>query len=118
MAALAKSRGRRRLHGVPEPAQPRAGVASVPIPFVDLDAQRRRLGVRLDAAIERVLAHGRFIMGPEVAELETELAAFCGAGHAIACANINDACANSGSSSDALAKADSAVMRSQLPSAR
>jgi dTDP-4-amino-4,6-dideoxygalactose transaminase len=64
-----------------------------PIPFVDLDAQRRRLGPRLDAAIARVLAHGRYIMGPEVAELEGELAAFCGARHAIACASGTDALA-------------------------
>jgi dTDP-4-amino-4,6-dideoxygalactose transaminase len=40
-----------------------------------------------------VLAHGRFIMGPEVAELETRLATFCGARHAIACASGTDALA-------------------------
>jgi len=67
--------------------------AAGPIAFVDLDAQRRRLGPRLDAAIARVLAHGRYIMGPEVAELEGQLAAFCGAGHAIACASGTDALA-------------------------
>jgi len=64
-----------------------------PIPFVDLDAQRRRLGPRLEAAIARVLAHGRYIMGPEVAELEGQLAAFCGARHAISCASGTDALA-------------------------
>jgi dTDP-4-amino-4,6-dideoxygalactose transaminase len=68
-------------------------VVSAPIPFVDLDAQRRRLGAGLDAAIARVLAHGRFIMGPEVAKLETRLASFCGARHAIACASGTDALA-------------------------
>ncbi|MGH6904477.1 MAG: DegT/DnrJ/EryC1/StrS family aminotransferase [Geminicoccaceae bacterium] len=65
--------------------------ARAPIPFADLDAQRRRLGPRLDAAIARVLAHGRYIMGPEVAELEAQLAAFCGARHAITCASGTDA---------------------------
>jgi dTDP-4-amino-4,6-dideoxygalactose transaminase len=91
MAALAKSPGSRRLHAAPEPAP--AGLATASIPFVDLAAQRRRLGPRLDAAIARVLAHGCFIMGPEVTELEAQLAAFCGARHAIACASGTDALA-------------------------
>jgi dTDP-4-amino-4,6-dideoxygalactose transaminase len=76
------------LHGMADPVAP-----SAPIPFIDLDAQRRHLGSRLDAAIARVLAHGRYIMGPEVTELETQLAAFCGARHAIACASGTDALA-------------------------
>ena len=59
--------------------------------FVDLHAQRQRLGPELDAAIARVLEHGRFIMGPEVGELEAKLAAFCGARHAITCASGTDA---------------------------
>jgi dTDP-4-amino-4,6-dideoxygalactose transaminase len=67
--------------------------AGKPIPFADLHAQRRRLGAGLDAAIARVLAHGRFIMGPEVGKLEAELADFCGARHAIACASGTDAIA-------------------------
>ena len=61
------------------------------IPFADLQAQRQRLGPELDAAIARVLEHGRFIMGPEVGELEAKLAAFCGARHAITCASGTDA---------------------------
>jgi dTDP-4-amino-4,6-dideoxygalactose transaminase len=81
------------LHVRPEVAPLGAGAPSAPIPFVDLDAQRRRLGARLDAAIARVLAHGRFIMGPEVAELERQLATFSGARHAIACASGTDALA-------------------------
>jgi len=64
---------------------------SVPIAFVDLQAQRRRLGEDLNRAIARVLEHGGFILGPEVAELERQLAAFCGARHAITCANGTDA---------------------------
>jgi dTDP-4-amino-4,6-dideoxygalactose transaminase len=62
-----------------------------PIPFIDLAAQRARLGDRIEAAIGRVLDHGRFILGPEVAQLEAELGAFCGAKHVISCANGTDA---------------------------
>lgn len=61
------------------------------LPFVDLAAQRRRLGERIDSAIARVLDHGRFIMGPEVRELERELADHCGSRHAIACSSGTDA---------------------------
>jgi len=62
-----------------------------PIPFIDLTAQRRRLGARLDAAIARVVDGCQFIMGPEVVRLEAELAAFCGARHALSCASGTDA---------------------------
>ena len=62
-----------------------------PLPFIDLAAQRRRLGDRIDRAIAGVLDHGAFILGPEVAALEKRLAEFCGARHAIACANGTDA---------------------------
>lgn len=61
-----------------------------PVPFIDLAAQRRRLGDRVDTAIAAVLDHGRFIMGPEVARVEAELAAFCGAGFCISCASGTD----------------------------
>ena len=70
----------------------RTGVET-PIPFIDLAAQRRRLGARIDEAILRVVEHGGFIMGPEVRQLESTLAAFCGARHAIGCANGTDALA-------------------------
>jgi dTDP-4-amino-4,6-dideoxygalactose transaminase len=62
-----------------------------PIEFIDLGAQRRRIGTRMDEAIRRVIEHGRFILGPEVAELEHQLAEFCGAKHALSCANGTDA---------------------------
>ena len=62
-----------------------------PIPFIDVAAQRRRLGRAIDAAVSRVLAHCQFIHGPEVRALETELAAFCGARHAIVCSSGTDA---------------------------
>jgi UDP-2-acetamido-2-deoxy-ribo-hexuluronate aminotransferase len=71
-----------------------ADVATIlvePIEFIDLGAQRRRIGTRMDEAIRRVVDHGRFILGPEVAQLERRLAEFCGARHALSCANGTDA---------------------------
>ena len=62
-----------------------------PIPFIDVAAQRRRLGRTIDDAIARVLAHCQFIQGPEVRALEAELAAFSGARHVIACSSGTDA---------------------------
>ncbi|MGN6749768.1 MAG: DegT/DnrJ/EryC1/StrS family aminotransferase [Xanthobacteraceae bacterium] len=62
-----------------------------PLPFIDLAAQRRRLGPAIDNAVARVLTHCQFIQGPEVHVLEAELAAFCGARHAISCASGTDA---------------------------
>jgi dTDP-4-amino-4,6-dideoxygalactose transaminase len=62
-----------------------------PIEFVDLGAQRRRIGASMDEAIRRVVDHGRFILGPEVGELERKLAEFCGARHVLSCANGTDA---------------------------
>jgi dTDP-4-amino-4,6-dideoxygalactose transaminase len=64
---------------------------TTPIPFIDVAAQRRRLGSAVDDAIARVLAHCQFVMGPEVQALEKDLAAFCGARHAISCASGTDA---------------------------
>ncbi|CAM5188113.1 dTDP-4-amino-4,6-dideoxygalactose transaminase OS=Castellaniella defragrans OX=75697 GN=HNR28_002883 PE=3 SV=1 [Castellaniella defragrans] len=61
------------------------------IPFVDLNAQQARIKEHLDANIAKVLAHGQYILGPEVAELETRLAAYVGAKHCISCANGTDA---------------------------
>src|SRR5216683_7568339 len=61
------------------------------LPFIDVAAQRRRLGRTIDDAIARVLGHCQFILGPEVRALEAELAAFCGARHAVSCASGTDA---------------------------
>jgi dTDP-4-amino-4,6-dideoxygalactose transaminase len=66
-------------------------VGSTPIPFIDLVAQRRRLGHVIDDAVARVLDHCQFILGPEVRALEADLAAFCGARHAITCSSGTDA---------------------------
>ena len=61
------------------------------IPFIDVGAQRRRLGAAIDAAVARVLGHCQFILGPEVRTFEAELAAFCGAKHVVSCASGTDA---------------------------
>ncbi|HEY1615015.1 MAG TPA: DegT/DnrJ/EryC1/StrS family aminotransferase [Rhizomicrobium sp.] len=61
------------------------------IPFIDLQAQRRRLGPALERAILDAVEGGQWVMGPQVAALEKELAAFAGVKHAIACANGTDA---------------------------
>jgi len=62
-----------------------------PVAFIDLGAQRRRLGSAIDEAVGRVLTHCQFVSGPEVAKLEADLAAFCGAKHVVACASGTDA---------------------------
>lgn len=61
------------------------------IPFIDLQAQRRRLGEPLNRAIQAAVEGGQWVMGPQVAELEEKLAAFAGVKHCIACANGTDA---------------------------
>jgi len=68
-------------------------MTSKPLPFIDLERQRLRLSDRIDRAIQRVLAHGHYIMGPEIQELEENLSAFCGARHALTCSNGTDALA-------------------------
>src|SRR5438128_5308685 len=70
---------------------PRARVDSTPIPFIDVGAQRRRLGRAIDDAIARVTTHCQFLGGPEVAAFEADLAAFCGARYAVGCASGTDA---------------------------
>jgi dTDP-4-amino-4,6-dideoxygalactose transaminase len=61
------------------------------VPFIDISAQRRRLGKSIDDAVARVLAHCQFINGPEVTELEALLAKFSGAKHVVSCASGTDA---------------------------
>ena len=62
-----------------------------PIPFIDVGAQRARLGKSIDEAVSRVLAHCQFLGGPEVTELEAQLAAFSGAKHVVSCSSGTDA---------------------------
>lgn len=61
------------------------------IEFIDLKQQQARIKNQLDTAIQRVLAHGQYILGPEVAELEAKLASRVGVKHCITCANGTDA---------------------------
>ncbi len=62
-----------------------------PVPFLDLKAQQARIGPELRQRLDAVLAHCQFILGPEVAELEAKLAAFCGAKHCVAVSSGTDA---------------------------
>jgi dTDP-4-amino-4,6-dideoxygalactose transaminase len=62
-----------------------------PVPFIDIAAQRRRLGKSIDEAVARVLSHCQFINGPEVTALEAALAEFSGAKHVVSCASGTDA---------------------------
>jgi len=61
------------------------------LPFIDLASQRRRLGSRVDEAIANVVNSCQFVMGPPVFEAERQLAAFCGAKHALTCSSGTDA---------------------------
>jgi len=62
-----------------------------PIAFIDLQAQRRRLGAPLEAAIKAAVESGQWILGPQVVQFEKDIAAWAGVKHAIACANGTDA---------------------------
>ena len=61
------------------------------IPFIDLAAQKARIGGAIEGAVKRVLDHGAYIMGPEVKTFEANMAAFAGATHCLSCANGTDA---------------------------
>ncbi len=61
------------------------------IRFIDLPAQQQRIRAAIDQRIQKVLDHGQYIMGPEVAELEKGLAAYAGVKHALVCASGTDA---------------------------
>lgn len=75
--------------GQPDPFQ---RPSTVPLmPFLDLGAQRNRLGNRIDEAISRVLDHGQFVMGPEVSKLEKRLSEHCGSRNVVGCSSGTDA---------------------------
>jgi UDP-2-acetamido-2-deoxy-ribo-hexuluronate aminotransferase len=59
--------------------------------FIDLKTQQQRIRDGLESAIARILDHGQYIMGPEIAELEKQLADFVGARHCLACSSGTDA---------------------------
>ena len=73
------------------PSAPHTGRPVSPIAFIDLAAQQERLGDRIERAIADVLADGRYVMGPAVDQLETELARRSGRAHALSCASGTDA---------------------------
>lgn len=64
---------------------------SAPTQFIDLAAQQKSIRPQIDAAIQKVLDHGQYIMGPEVKEFEGQLREFTSARHALTCANGTDA---------------------------
>jgi UDP-2-acetamido-2-deoxy-ribo-hexuluronate aminotransferase len=66
-------------------------IAADKIEFIDLKAQYRALKGDIDARIQKVLDHGQYILGPEVAEMEEKLAAYTGAKHCISCASGTEA---------------------------
>jgi UDP-2-acetamido-2-deoxy-ribo-hexuluronate aminotransferase len=59
--------------------------------FIDLSAQQRRIRANIESAINKVLDHGQYIMGPEIRDLEEQLAAFVGVRHCISCSSGTDA---------------------------
>lgn len=59
--------------------------------FIDLVTQQKRISEKLDSNIKKVLVHGQYIMGPEIRELEAQLAAYVGVKHALGCASGTDA---------------------------
>ncbi|MBW1979469.1 MAG: DegT/DnrJ/EryC1/StrS aminotransferase family protein, partial [Deltaproteobacteria bacterium] len=59
--------------------------------FIDLAAQQKLIRDKIEANIQAVLAHGRYIMGPEIKELEKRLSEFVGVEHGIACSSGTDA---------------------------
>ncbi len=61
------------------------------VSFIDLAAQQARLRTEIESGIARVLKHGKYILGPEVTELEHALCTYTGAKHCITCANGTDA---------------------------
>ncbi|GIT29017.1 MAG: hypothetical protein Ct9H300mP1_10630 [Planctomycetaceae bacterium] len=65
--------------------------ATPPVPFIDLSAQHEPIADELLEAVTRVLDSGQFVLGEEVATLETEIASFCDSRHAVSCASGTDA---------------------------
>lgn len=66
-------------------------VLTASIEFIDLQAQRRRLGENLNSAVLKAVSDGKYILGPQVIELEKRLSEFAGVKHTITCANGTDA---------------------------
>ena len=65
----------------------------LPLPFIDLMSQQKKIRADIEAGFQKVLDHGHYVMGPEIFELESKLSDFCGAKHTLSCANGTDALA-------------------------
>ncbi len=76
---------------VPDDVTVQSGAAPDRFDFIDLKAQQQAILPHLLERMQRVLSHGQYIMGPEVAELEQKLAAYVGVSHAISCSSGTDA---------------------------
>ncbi|MEE8154124.1 MAG: DegT/DnrJ/EryC1/StrS family aminotransferase, partial [Phycisphaerales bacterium] len=63
----------------------------VTVPLLDLKLQYNAIKTEIDEAIRRVVDSQHFILGPEVSELEREIAEYCGCAHAVGCASGSDA---------------------------
>jgi len=72
-------------------AEPAGRAAGGEVPLLDIAAQHRPLRAEIDAAVARVLDHGHFINGPEVAQFEAAVAAYCGVKHAVGVSSGTDA---------------------------
>ena len=70
--------------------RPATDAIDAAIPFIDLAAQQRRIRPEIERRIETVLRHGKYIMGPEVGELEERLAAYTGSKHCISVSSGTD----------------------------
>ena len=66
-------------------------IVTPPVPFIDLKGQQARIAADLRRRLDAVLDHCQFILGPEVGELEAELAKFCGAAHCVSVSSGTDA---------------------------
>src|SRR5471032_3425078 len=78
----------RATHGI---GAPHVRERPLMIPFIDLQAQRKRLGQPLEDAILKVVRSGAYIMGPEIAEFERQLCAFGQAPFALSCGSGTEA---------------------------
>jgi dTDP-4-amino-4,6-dideoxygalactose transaminase len=63
----------------------------IPMQFIDLNIQQKRIRAKIEKRIQMVLDHGQYIMGPEVKSLETVLSQYVGVKHGLACASGTDA---------------------------
>jgi dTDP-4-amino-4,6-dideoxygalactose transaminase len=68
-----------------------ADAKPAPIQFIDLQAQRERIAKEVEAAVVKVVRHGSYILGPEVGEMEAQLAKYVGVKHVVSCGSGTEA---------------------------